>query len=193
MIRPPVHASSVRALLVVALSLVAGLALAACGPGGAGAPASGPGGDPAAAGAAATAVITPTVVARRPVTPTPDPLSAVPAADLPGVVVPAGATRTAFTAASAEADANADYTMPGTDTEALTAWFRTEMAKAGWKEDEERDGALIFLHGEQVSARYADEGLKRTCTVFFDAGSAPEGGTSFSIVAEAPVTETGGR
>lgn len=178
----------------IALSVIASLAIAACAPGGEQAPAAD---DPAdvsgAAGPTATSIVTPTVIVRVPVTPTPDPLSPIAAPDLPEVVVPAGASRTAFSPADETADANAEYTMPGLDTEALTAWFRAEMTKAGWTEDEERDGALIFLHGKQLSARYAGEGLKRTCTVFFDTGTAPEGGAAFSVVAEAPAIAAGAR
>ena len=59
---------------------------------------------------------------------------------------------------------------------------------------DERDGALFFEHGKDLSARFASEGLKRTASVYFDTVEDLEDGqTGFSIVVEAPLPRSGGR
>jgi hypothetical protein len=174
--------------LFVAVTLfVATAALVACGgtaPGG-----SDPGADGSAA-TAATGAVTPTLVARLPATatptPPPDPLAPVASDKVPGVVVPAGAELVAFTPAVEDEDAAADYIVPGISDEDLSAWFLKQMPLHGWDDGEDRGGSLIFLHTTELSARFASEGLKRTATVHFDTIDAPEGATSFSILAEAP-------
>jgi hypothetical protein len=129
----------------------------------------------------------PTVVERDDPVPTAtpeaptDPLSPVGSKPLPGVVVPAGATLVRFSPATADTDARADYAMEDADAEALAAWFLEELPQAGWGTGRDSDGALIFLHRDELSARHADEGLKRTLTVFLDSVDDAD----FSLVVEA--------
>jgi len=182
-------------LLLTTLALTLGIAVAACGGTPARDPASSGAGTPGgAAGAAATvgtAVVTPTVVARLPKpTATPDPLSPVTSTSLADIVVPLAAEVVRNTAADETTDAQVDYVIAGTDEDALRAWFREQLPKHGWVEDEERDGAVIFLHAKQLSARYADEGLKRTATLFLGTvEDVPAGSTGFTLVVEAPAKE----
>lgn len=161
--------------LASASALFAGL-LAACG--GQDAPA-----DDAAA-VDATPIPPPTIVARIPRTPTPtavDPLAVVPSAAIEGIVVPAGAELVDEAAATDDTDARADYRIEGVDAAELSEWFGAHMPDAGWGEPEERDGALVFIHTTQLSARHATVGQKRTATVFFGL----EEGADFTLLVEA--------
>jgi len=131
----------------------------------------------------------PTVVARRAPTATPtvdpvaNPLHPIELDALPGVPVPIGARPITTIPATAEADARVDFALPAdTSVEDMTAWFREQMAEHGWEEGEEREDALVFLHGEQLSARHASEGLERSAMVLFDTLSEE---ADFSVLAEA--------
>lgn len=131
----------------------------------------------------------PTAVRRRLPTATPtldpaaDPLAPVELEALPGVPVPIGARAVEVVSATAETDARVDFALPeGTTAEEMTAWFREQMPEMGWEESEERDGAVIFLHTEQLSARHAGEGVERTAMVLFDTLSDE---ADFTVLAEA--------
>lgn len=137
-----------------------------------------------------------TLVARLPATATPtqppDPLSVTTSDVLPGIAVPLGAELLKHAMATDSTDASADYVVAGIDNDTLFEWFREHMSELGWVEDEERDGALIFLHEEQLSARYADEEEPRTATVFFGTvDGLPEDAGSFTIIAESPYDSDG--
>ena len=128
---------------------------------------------------------TPSLVARAPRTATPtvsDPLAAVRSKVIAGVVVPAGAKLVESTAASAGADARADYRIDGVDAGALSTWFAEHLPQAGWGAPEDRDGALVFLHETELSARHASLGQKRTVTVIFDLTDEVD----FTLLVEAP-------
>jgi hypothetical protein len=146
----------------------------------------------APAEAAGDAGAQPTVVLRTGPTATPtvdpesEPLAPVESDRLPGVVIPAGAFLIEHSEASGEQDAVATFVIRGVDADELYDWFAEHMTAAGWDEPEDRDGTLIFLHGEQLSARFADEGLQRTATVFFESLGDLEKGTTFTLVVEAP-------
>jgi len=114
-------------------------------------------------------------------TPAVDPLAPVESDDLSGVVVPAGAELIDYVAP--DPDARADYHMAGVDYETLNAWFRDQLPRVGWDEGKDTDGALMFLHTTQLSARYAGVGLKRTATIFFEE---TDEGVDFSLLVEAP-------
>lgn len=140
---------------------------------------------PVAEGPTATA----TVMRRREPTPTPtvdpaaNPLFPIELDALPGIAVPIGARAVEVIEATEDADARVDFELPpDTTVEEMTAWFREQMPEHGWEESEERDGALVFLHDDEISARYASEGLKRTATVLFDTLSDD---ADFSVLAEA--------
>jgi len=131
----------------------------------------------------------PTAIRRLEPTPTPtldpaaDPLAPIELEALPGVPVPIGARVVEVVTATAESDARVDFALPeGTTTEAMTAWFRERMPEMGWEESDERDGAVIFLHTEQLSARHAGEGIERTAMVLFDTLSDE---ADFTVLAEA--------
>jgi hypothetical protein len=134
----------------------------------------------------------PTIIARRGPTATPtvdpaaQPLAPVESGQLPGVVIPAGAFLIDFDEPYEDQDAVATYVINGVDSEELYGWFLEHMVGAGWGEPEERDGTLIFLHSSELSARFADDDLERTATVFFDSLEELEGGTTFTLVVEAP-------
>ncbi|MCE7938213.1 MAG: hypothetical protein DYG90_06360 [Chloroflexi bacterium CFX6] len=116
-------------------------------------------------------------------TPTPvDPLAVAPAEGIDGVVVPAGAELIEITAATDDADARADYRIADVDAAALSAWFAEHWPEAGWGEPEDRDGALVFEHAEQLSARHATVGQKRSATVVFGLDE----GIDFTLLVEAP-------
>lgn len=170
--------------LIVALCLVAVLP-AGCRP------ASGPGrqavaGATAAATTAAAPEGTPTIVRRARPTASPtavDPLAPVAVKELPGIVVPAGATLVRFSPATPDADASADFRLAGADGAALGAWFQDQLPALGWERGDDLDGALLFLHGSQLSARHAGEGLKRSATILF----APGEEIDFTLIVEAPM------
>jgi hypothetical protein len=133
-----------------------------------------------------------TVIARRPATATPtqppDPLQPVGSDVIAGIVVPLGAELLKHTMATDTNDASADYAMADVDNETLLEWFREHMVALGWVEDEERDGALIFVHEEQMSGRHPDEA--RGATVFFaTVEDLPEGAGSFTVIVEMPFEE----
>ena len=132
----------------------------------------------------------PTIVRRIEPTPTPtvdpkaEPFYAVMSEELEGVPVPIGADLVEFVEATDDGDARADYVMQDTDDDAIAAWFLEQMPEHGWDEGDERDGGgLVFLHGEQLSGRYASEGLKRTATVILDTF---DDNVDFSLLVEAP-------
>jgi len=132
---------------------------------------------------------TPTAVRRRLPTPTPtvdpaeQPLYPSEHDALPGIPVPLGARVVEVVAATEDADARVDFALPDDVTEDdVTAWFREQMPEHGWAESEERDGAVVFLHTEELSARHADEGLERTAMVLFETLSEE---ADFSVLAEA--------
>lgn len=132
---------------------------------------------------------TATVVRRRLPTPTPtvdpaaNPLFPIELDALPGIVVPIGARVVETIEATDDADARIDFALPpDTTIDDMTAWFREQMPEQGWEESEERDGALVFLHDDQISERYASEGLKRTALILFDTLSDD---VDFSVLAEA--------
>jgi hypothetical protein len=137
----------------------------------------------------------PTVVQRAgpPPTPTVDPasqpLAPIESGQVTGVVIPAGAFLLDYDEAWEEQDAVATYVINGVESDELYDWFVEQMVAAGWGEPEERDGSLIFLHTSQLSARFADEELERTATVFIDSLDDLEGGTTFTLVVEAPLEE----
>jgi hypothetical protein len=174
-----------------------GLILVACGgsaestapaasPSGAGTPAAAQQtpGTPVAASADSAASV-PTVIRRAPRTATPtavDPLAAVTSKAVPGVPVPAAAELVESMPATADGDARADYRIEGVESDALSEWFSREMAKAGWGEPEERDGALVFVHDSELSERFAELGQKRTATVVFDLTD----DVDFTLLVEAP-------
>lgn len=167
-----------RPLAAVALAC-AGLLAAACGPQE----------PPPATPVAEAPAAAPTAVRRRLPTPTPtvdpaaDPLFPIEIEALPGVPVPIGARAVEIVTATAESDARVDFALPeGTSAEEITAWFREQMPELGWEESEERDGAVIFLHTEQLSARHADQGIERTAMVLFDTLSDE---ADFTVLAEA--------
>lgn len=162
--------------LVSAGALLAGF-LAACG----GSPDAPAEGGPASD---ATRVPPPTIVARIPRTPTPtaiDPLAPVPSRAIDGIVVPAGAELVDSTAATDDTDARADYRIDDVEAGDLSDWFATHLQDAGWEAPDDRDGALVFIHSEQLSARHATVGQKRTATVFFGL----EEGADFTLLVEA--------
>lgn len=141
-----------------------------------------------------TAVASPTVVARQEPPPTPtidpqaQPFAPVEVEGLPGIVVPAAAQLAAEVDEATEAEsARADFTMAGTTSDELAAWFEEQWEALGWSLSETRDTALVFIHEEVLSAQFAEEGLKRSATVFFDTvEDAEDEESSFTIVAEAP-------
>ena len=133
--------------------------------------------------------VAPTVVARAEPTASPtvdpeaDPFYPLVGDELPDVPVPIGAERVEFIEATENSDARADYTMADVDDETIAAWFLEQMPEHGWDEGEERTGGgLVFLHEDQISERYASEGLKRTATVIFDT---LEDDVDFSLLVEA--------
>jgi len=165
------------------ISLLACAVLAGCG-GGPADDGEGPTPRPGAATPASGAV-TPSLVARAPRTATPtvaDPLAVAKSRAIAGVVVPAGAELVDATDADADADARADYRIDGVEAEGLSAWFAEHMPEAGWSAPEERDGALVFLHETELSARHASLGQKRTATVIFDLTD----DVDFTLLVEAP-------
>lgn len=171
-LRAPVLA----ALPAAALPLIL---LAGCGS--AGAPTESA--EPSATAAQVAARATASPVRRLPTaTPTPDPAAPVPSEAIPGIVVPAGAVLVGRVPAGAENDARADYRVDGIDPETLGAWFVAELPAAGWGEAEDRDGVLVFLHGTELSERYAGIGQKRTATLIL----APDEGIDFTLLVEAP-------
>ena len=115
-----------------------------------------------------------------------DPLEPVESEEIPGVVVPAGATLTDFEPATGDADARADYHMDGIDPQSLRDWFSKELPAVGWAQGRDMEGSLMFLHTTQLSARYAREGLKRTCMVHFES---TDDGVDFAVIAEEPEGE----
>lgn len=134
---------------------------------------------------------TPTAVERREPTPTPtpdDPWYAVEAEGLPGVPVPQGAELVGeLSPADEDRDARADYALSEDMTlDELYEWYLETMPEWDWDEGEDKDGGLVFLHQEQLSARYAAEGLSRTATVIFEA---IVDGADFSLLVEAPEGE----
>lgn len=134
---------------------------------------------------------TPTTVERREPTPTPtpdDPWYAVEADGLPGVPVPQGAELVGeLSPADEDRDARADYALGEDMTlDELYEWYLETMPEWDWDEGEDKDGGLVFLHQEQLSARYAAEGLSRTATVIFEA---IVDGADFSLLVEAPEGE----
>jgi len=142
---------------------------------------------------AVTETLPPTVVQRREppptatIDPSEQPLAPVTVDVLPGIVVPAAALLVDSEPATSDQDARADFTMADTDVDTLVEWFREQLALADWTLAEERDGALVFLHVDDLSARFAEEGLKRTASVFFDTlDDVEDNEVSFTIVAEAP-------
>lgn len=134
----------------------------------------------------------PTIISRAGPTATPtvdpatQPMAPIESGQLAGVVIPAGAFLLDYDEAWEEQDAVATYVINGVASDELFDWFVEQMVAAGWGEPEERDGSLIFLHTSQLSARFADEELERTATVFFDSLDDLEGGTTFTLVVEAP-------
>ncbi len=127
---------------------------------------------PAGAG---TPEAAPTIVVRLEPSATPtvdpkaDPFFAIEIEELTGVPVPIGAELIEFVPATDVGDARADFSMPEVEDEQIEAWFLEWMPEHGWDEGDERDGGgLVFLHTEEVSARYSSEGLKRTATVILD-------------------------
>lgn len=120
-------------------------------------------------------VAEPTIIQRLEPTATPtidpqaEPFHPVVSDELAGVPVPIGAEMVEFFPASEVGDARADYSMPGVDDDEIGAWFIEWMPEHGWDDGDERDGGgLVFLHTEEISDRYASEGLKRTATVILD-------------------------
>lgn len=132
----------------------------------------------------------PTVVERIPPTATPtvdpaaEPFHPIESAELPGVPVPIGAELVDFSPASETTDARADFAMPEATDEEIAAWFLEWMPEHGWDAGEERDGGgLVFLHGEQLSERFATQGLERTATLVLET---LDDGIDFSLLVEAP-------
>lgn len=141
----------------------------------------------------------PTVVARLVPTATPtadpadDPLFPVASERLPGVPLPAGASLVRFDEAvertedTEGSDAVGTYVIEGVDSATLYDWFVEHMADEGWGEPEDRDGALIFLHTVEESARFeGEESSQRTATVYFDTLADLERGTTFTVIVEVP-------
>lgn len=175
------NAIDCRPMLAVVL-VGAGLLLSACG------------GEPTETDAPTTPVaqapvLDPTPVKRREPTatatvdPAANPLFPIEVDALPGIPVPIGARTIDVIEATEDTDARVDFALPeGTTIQEMTAWFREQMPEHGWEESEERDGAVVFLHGEQLSARHASQGLERTAMVLFDTLSEE---ADFSVLAEA--------
>jgi len=142
----------------------------------------------------ATSALTPTVIARRAPPPTAtvdaakEPMAPVAVEGLPGIVVPAAARLVRLDEGSSTEDALGAFGMSDTDGDELAAWFEEQLGAEGWVLEGERDGALLFEHSADTSARFAEEGLKRSATVFFDvAEELKEGETGFTIVVEMPL------
>ena len=155
---------------------------------------------PAIASTEAVTSTAPTRIARQAPPPTAtvdperEPLAPVPVDGVPGIVAPAGAELVEQHEATDDNDASADFVISGFDSDELSAWFEERWPVAGWVYRDERDGALFFEHGKDLSARFASEGLKRTASVYFDTVEDLEDGqTGFSIVVEAPLPRSGGR
>jgi|GEM_PF-6891889 hypothetical protein len=141
----------------------------------------------------AEAEVEPTIVGRLVPTETPtpdpadDPLYPIMTERLPGVPLPAAAVLVSYDQPSEESDIAATYVIEGVTGNELTDWFKENMVQAGWEEPEERDGALIFLHTTERSARFEDEDdNQRTATVFVDSLAKLEGGTTFTVIVEVP-------
>ncbi len=121
----------------------------------------------------ALAVASPTIIARSEPTATPtidpadQPLYPVESAEIAGVPVPLAATVVEHVAGTADTDARLELAMPDYDEQTIYDWYSEQMPLFGWSDVEDRDGSLVFLHDEQLSDRFADEGLKRTATVLF--------------------------
>jgi len=156
-------------------------------------PAGYPAGGPGVAGVDETGVLTPTVIARQEPPPTPtidperEPFAPVEVEALPGLVIPAAARLLEASPATAEEDAAVHLAMAGTDAKELAEWFTVELERLGWVLDEEHDGDLVFEHTSQLSARFAQEGLKRSATVLFEVSSddVEEGEISIWVLLEA--------
>jgi hypothetical protein len=115
-------------------------------------------------------------------TPEPDPLSPVESAVVPGVPVPYAAQLVLLDTGQEGASGSdwlAEYLVPDAADDELRDWFLRQMPEFGWDEGEDRDGALLFRHTSEPSAREG-EGAYRAATIVF----ARRGGVSFSILAE---------
>ena len=136
-----------------------------------------------------TAVSTPTIVARvePTATPTVDPAEQprYPGErdEVPGVPLPIGARIVDLAPATADADLRVQLALDDYDESVVYDWYREHMPDYGWGDVEDRDGSLIFLHDEQLSQRFADDGLNRTATVLF---IAIDEEADWTMVVEAP-------
>lgn len=126
--------------------------------------------------------VPPTPVPRLLATSTPEPLAAVPSVKLSGIVVPASAQLLSFVPADEATDAQAEYLLPSVDLEVARDWFRRELPKVGWRQPEEIDGTLLFVHDKELSAQHAREGLGRHALFLFEA---TEDGVKVTINVEA--------
>ena len=120
-----------------------------------------------------TSVASPTIVARVEPTPTPtvdpaeQPLYPGERDEVPGVPIPLGARIVDLAPATADADLRVQLALDDFDEEVVYDWYSEHMPEFGWGDVEDRDGSLIFLHDDELSQRFADDGLKRTATVLF--------------------------
>ena len=136
-----------------------------------------------------TALSTPTIVARIEPTPTPtvdpaeQPLHPGLRDEVPGVPIPIGARVVDLAPATADSDLRVQLALDGYEEEVVYDWYREHMPAYGWGDVEDRDGSLIFLHDEQLSQRFADDGLRRTATILF---IAIDEEANWTMVVEAP-------